>query len=263
MEKLQKQFEKLGINGKEADVYVELLKLKEATVVQLSKNTAIKRTSVYYCLDALINKGIVGQTNKNSKKLYFVEEPKESLGNLISQQKSALEEMLPQIKDIYGKGNDLPAIKIYYNLSGIKNIFEDAINCKEKIARYYVSDLNIDEMLGETFLKSFVKKRIANKIKSLSLRTENYVPEREMASENQLRETRLMPEGLVFAPYMCIYDNKSVVISAKEKIGFIIESQEFADAQKAIFDTIWNIGKDSTDINGQVPGKATEEDIYY
>lgn len=40
---------------------------------------------------------------------------------------------------------------------------------------------------------------------------------------------------------MAIYDNKVVVISTKEeKLGFIIESQEFAQAQKVIFDMLWD-----------------------
>jgi hypothetical protein len=42
---------------------------------------------------------------------------------------------------------------------------------------------------------------------------------------------------------MCVYDDKTVVISAKEKMGFIIESQEFATVQKAIFDMIWGISQ--------------------
>ena len=87
MEKLEKRLEKLGIVGKEAQVYIELLKLREASVAQLSKNTAIKRTSVYYCLDALMKKEIVGQIDKNGKKFYFCEDPKRSLGNLVEQQK--------------------------------------------------------------------------------------------------------------------------------------------------------------------------------
>lgn len=272
MEKLEKKLEKMGIDGKEAVIYIELLKLKEATVAQLSKNASIKRTSVYYCLEALMKKGLIGLTDKNNKKIYFVEDPKSSLNGLVEQQKSVIDEMLPQIRDIYGKGSSLPAIKIYYNEVGIKNIFEDVLACKEKVARYYISDFSVDEMLGESFLKYFVKRRILAKIKSLSLRNVTYEPEREkeVSQEKQLRETRFLPKNLVLAPYMCIYDNKSVVISPKEKIGFIVESQEYADAQKAIFDTIWKIsgvtGLKSGEVSGddgQTAQKATEEDIYY
>jgi sugar-specific transcriptional regulator TrmB len=245
MENITKQLEKLGILGKEAEVYVELLKAKEATVIQISRNTEIKRTSVYYCLDALIKKGVIGMIERDGKKLYFAEDPKNSLNNLIKQQESVIKELLPQIKDIYGKGSVLPAIKIYHNLAGIKNIFEDLLSCQEKVGRYYVSDFSVDEMLGEVYLKSFVKKRISLGIKSLSMRSVQYLPEREQeeTSAKQLRETRILPANLGSCPYMCVYDDKTVVISAKEKMGFIIESQEFATAQKAIFDMIWGISQ--------------------
>ncbi|MEI7891147.1 MAG: helix-turn-helix domain-containing protein [bacterium] len=269
MENIAKKLETLGIVGKEAEIYLELLKLKESPLTNLAKAANIKRTSVYYCLDALIKKGLVGIIVKNNKKLYFPEEPKDGLGGLVQQQKSAVEELLPQLKDIYGKGSSLPAIKIYYNATGIRSVFEDVLYCKEKIGRYYVSDFSIDEMLGDAFLKSFVKKRISTGIKSLSMRTSSYAPQREteLQASKQLRETKIMPEGVNFSPYMCIYDNKTVVISAKEKMGFIIESQEFATAQKTIFDTIWNISKSTIQNDNKLTTdgaqKATEEDIYY
>jgi sugar-specific transcriptional regulator TrmB len=258
MESVVKQLEIIGITGKDADIYIELLKSKEATVIQLSRKTAIKRTSVYYCLDSLMKKGVVGMTIKNNRKLYYIENPKNSLNNIIKQQKSAVQELLPQIQDLYGKGSGLPEIKIYYNSAGIKNVFEDVLNCREKVARYYISDSSVDEMLGEVFLKSFVKKRISLGIKSLSLRSADYAPERE--NGYQLRETRQMPKDLFFSSYMCMYDNKSVVILAKEKIGFIIESNEYAEAQKAIFDKLWSISKPQGENNNETEEK---EDDYW
>ncbi|NTV40657.1 MAG: TrmB family transcriptional regulator [Candidatus Moranbacteria bacterium] len=268
MEKLDERLEKLGITGKEAEVYIELLKLREASVAQLSKNTKIKRTSVYYCLDALMKKEIVGQVDKNGKKFYFCEDPKRSLNNLVEQQKLAIEEMLPQIKDILGKGSSLPTIKIYYNVNGLRNLFADILFCKEKVARYYMTDTSINDLLGMTFMRATIKKRVAEKIKALSLRTFEYnldLTEELFYSSKFLRETRFLPKDLKISPYMIIYDNKSIIIAPKEKIGFIVESQEFADAQKAIFDIIWNISENNKLIGGegQVSQKATEEDLYY
>ncbi|MEI7620937.1 MAG: helix-turn-helix domain-containing protein [Candidatus Moraniibacteriota bacterium] len=268
MEKIAEKLEKLGITGKEAEVYIELLKLREASVAQLAKNTSIKRTSVYYCLDALIKKEIVGQIDKNGKKFYFCEDPKQSLHNLVEQQKLAIEEMLPQIKDILGKGSFLPTIKIYYNINGLRSLFADVISCKEKVARYYMTDTSINDLLGVTFMRATIKKRVAEKIKALSLRTFEYnldLTEELFYASKFLRETRFLPKDLKISPYMIIYDNKSIIIAPKEKIGFIVESQEFADAQKAIFDIIWNISKGTNAGTGdmQVPQKATEEDLYY
>ena len=101
----------------------------------------------------------------------------------------------------------------------------------------------MEDLLGEDFLNDFIKKRVKAGIRSLSLRAFKYKPFREKGIIHQklLREVRFIPENIEIKPYMCIYDNKVVIISAKEeKVGFIIESHEFAEAQKTIFDIIWN-----------------------
>lgn len=151
--------------------------------------------------------------------------------------------MAGQLKDVYGKGADHPEIKIYYNTHGLRKICEDALECKEKIARYFLSDFNLEELIDESFVDDFVKKRIEKGIKSLALRSFNYKPLREAAipKKEQLREVKYMPEKLFIKPYICIYDNRVAMISSKEgKFGFIIESQEFAEAQKQIFNILWN-----------------------
>ena len=57
----------------------------------------------------------------------------------------------------------------------------------------------------------------------------------------QLRQVKFLSKEDKIKPYICIYDNKVAVISTrKEKLGFIIESKEYAEAQKAIFDMIWD-----------------------
>ena len=61
---------------------------------------------------------------------------------------------------------------------------------------------------------------------------------------------------------MCLYDNKSVVILAKEKIGFIIESNEYAQAQKAIFNTIWNISTSQKDTVNTTQEKDDDLDYW-
>lgn len=243
MENLEQKLTSLEIGGKEIIVYISLLKLKKATVIQLAKNSGIKRTSVYHCLDSLINKGLASRIVKDSAKYYIAENPEIAIKNIIEEKRSSLELISTELKSIFGREYIHPEIRIYENISGIKKVFSDALTAREKIARYYVSSFNLEELLGKKFVDDFVKKRIQLGIKSLSLRSFVYKPEREQETTHakQLREARFVPENVIIKPYMCIYDNKVSVISTKEeKIGFIIESKEFAEAQKAIFDMIWN-----------------------
>jgi len=237
------QLKNLNINDKEAETYLAILKQKTATVIQLSKMTGIKRTSVYHCLDALIEKGLVDIINEEGKKYYFAENPSERFDRLIEEKRNIVNSITPELKNIYGKGIDHPEIKMYHTIAGLREITNDIFNSKEKVIRYYISGFDIDELLGVDFVDALIKKRIQKGIKSLALRSFEYKPERErgVTHAKQLREVKFIPKEIIIKPYMCIYDNKVVVVSSnEEKFGFIVESQEFAEAQKAIFDAIWN-----------------------
>ena len=243
MQKIIKHLEQLGISGKEVDVYFALLKLKSGTVLELAKSTGLKRTTIYHCLEDLMNKSLVSRVEKNDKKTYIAEDPKESLNNILKDKKEAVESVVPSLKEMFGAGSFQPEIRIYRNMYGLKKIFEDLLKSEEKVSRYYLSGTMLEELMGVEFVESFVRKRIKAGITSLSLRAyEKYHPkwEDEGTHAQQHRKVKFLPEQYSIRPYMTIYDNKVVIISEKEKTGFIIESKEFADAQKTIFDMLWN-----------------------
>ena len=53
---LEKNLEELGLGDKEAAVYVALLAVDHASVLDLAKKTKIKRPTVYVALDSLEKK---------------------------------------------------------------------------------------------------------------------------------------------------------------------------------------------------------------
>jgi HTH-type transcriptional regulator, sugar sensing transcriptional regulator len=243
METIGKILESIGLKGKEIEVYLAIIKLGSGSIVQIAKTTGIKRTTVYHCIEDLMEKGFVTKFIKDDKKIYIAEDPKVSLDNYLRDKENAIKAAVPELKNIFGIGSIQPEIKIYRNISGIRKILEDLLECKEKISRYYLSEALLEELMGEEFVGQFVRKRIKAGITSLSLRAfEKYHPqwEKNETHAHQLRKVKFLPEKYFVKPYITIYDNKVVVISAEEKIGFIIESKEFAKAQKAIFDMIWN-----------------------
>lgn len=243
MKNIREKLKKLDLSEKEIDIYLAVLKLKQANITQIAEKANIKRTSAYHCLQNLINKNLVIKQIKNDKKIYIIEEPQEGLNNILREKKEIINSLIPEIKEIFGQASIVPEIKIYRNTSGLRKMFEDILNSKEKYSRYYLSDFILEDILGEKFIDEFVKKRIERKIVSISLRSFDYKPTREKGIEHakQYRKVKFLPNKIKIKPYMAIYDNKVVVISTKEeKLGFIIESQEFAQAQKVIFDMLWD-----------------------
>lgn len=243
MNDISENLEKLGIDGKEADVFLATLRLEKASVIALAKITALKRTTIYHCLDALLSKGLITKVEKDGKRFYLAENPQESLENVMREKKEAVSEVLPHLKSIFGAGAYQPEIKIYRQKNGLRKLFDDIIDSGEKDLPYYISDFNLEELLGEKYVDEWVKRRIKHGLKSRSLRSFEYKPVREEGKlhSQQLREVKFLPEGIQIKPYMCIYGNKVAVISSKEEnLGFVISSKDFAEAQRAIFELLWN-----------------------
>ncbi|EKE15611.1 MAG: transcriptional regulator, TrmB [uncultured bacterium] len=241
--RIRENLKKLDLGEKEIEIYLAILKLKQATITKIAKLAEIKRTSAYHCLENLIKKGLIFKTDKNGRNYYGAEDPKESLNNLLNEKKEIVMSLIPEMKEIYGQSSNIPEIKIYKNQIGLRKMFEDLLLCKEKINRYYLSGFLLEDILGKEFIDDFVIKRIKKGIRSFSLRSFTYKPEREKGEihSKQLREVKFVPENINIKPYMVIYDDKVVVISTmEEKFGFVIQSKEYADAQKEIFDMIWN-----------------------
>lgn len=63
--------------------------------------------------------------------------------------------------------------------------------------------------------------------------------ERTTLDLKELRTSRLLTEETNFSPEINIYNNKVLIASWKEKMAVIIESNEFADFQRTIFEELW------------------------
>src|SRR5262245_34371544 len=102
----EKYLQDIGLTDKESGVYLALLQVDDASVLDLAKKTGIKRPTVYVTLESLAKKGLVSETTIGKKTHYYAEPP-ERLESFIEKRKLALDEskqtlknILPQIKSI-------------------------------------------------------------------------------------------------------------------------------------------------------------------
>ena len=65
MDKAKKGLTAIGLTNLEAEIYLELLKLKEAKVSKLAQLTKVTRTQLYPLLEKLVEKGVVEKTQKS------------------------------------------------------------------------------------------------------------------------------------------------------------------------------------------------------
>ncbi|HRY59853.1 MAG TPA: helix-turn-helix domain-containing protein [Patescibacteria group bacterium] len=237
--------EQLGLNDKESKIYLSLLEFGPANITQIALKSGIKRTTVYSFLDTLKNRSFIIETAVGGRKLYDVADPKE-LERVIEKQKDIVNQITPDLNNILGQREDKskPKVRFYEGVEGIKKVYEDTLNQpsgSEILA--YAGFEEAYRIIPESFLKSYVKRRVKKKISARGLLPfDSYSKIHIKENKKELRKTIALPaDQFPMTNEINIYQNKVAIMSfQKDKIGIIIESEEIASNQRIVFNLLWD-----------------------
>lgn len=246
----EKNLEELGLGDKEAAVYVALLSVDHASVLDVAKKTKIKRPTVYVALDSLEKKGLVSET-QIGKKVHYQAEPPERLETYVERQKTALleqqkrlKDFIPQLKSIQRQSGERPMVKYFEGREGVVSSFEEFLQGKEDQGGtayiIYPRDLR-DEIFSREEISNYQKQRIQKNINTKVLYTfeKGDIPSDEHGN-------RLKIDGAKY-PITCditIYGDKvRISILGKKLSAIFIRSQDFAQTLKSLVDLVFDSAK--------------------
>jgi len=240
---IAKELEKQGLDPKKTKVYLAILELGRATTIEISQRTKIKRTTVYDIILDLMRLGYVAEARRGKRRLFMAEEPA-VLFNKSEQRLSEFKEIIPLLSVIHSKAIPKPTIKFYDGVLGVRTIMEELLNVEKKEQLYWSSISDLVDFFGNRYMESWVKRRIRRGILSRVLLTKKTrVPDLYMQSNDKvLREIKMLPKSYIFSGVVCIFDNKVGYISSREEsFGFVIESKEFAQIMRLIWESSWQM----------------------
>lgn len=244
----QNALQKLGLNKKEADLYISFLGIGSGRVSVIAKRAGISRTGAYDILSSLCDKGLVSISGKEPRQEYRCEDPEQILkflkNNIERKQEDYryAEIILPELKSMYKVGTR-PQVRFYEGIEGMKQVYEDTLTASGP----FVAMASYDDMHKtlKGYFPDYYRRRAA---KGLFVR--GIVPATELARERkkmnpfEARELALVPKELFdISPDIEIYDNKVMIASWREELGIIIESEEIADALRKLFELAWKEAK--------------------
>lgn len=246
MEKLKQILTDLNLSDLESKFYLTSLSTGGASIGELAKKTGIDRSTAYFIAEELKNKGYLEEDYKKYKKQVFVKEPGYLLSVLKKQkEKFALHEkeldgLLPQLSASYAKGDFKPVLRFYKGREGLQEIRDDifATACREILL--YTNQKASEQVFTNKDMKDFIRKRVKNSCSIKVLAVDEPGSIKLIANDKkEMRETRVLPKNTYFTAETYIYGNKVAMLDySNEIIGFIVKSKEFADAQRAIFNTL-------------------------
>jgi len=234
------QLQQVGLNQKEAKVYLATLELGEASIQEIAKKSGVKRTSIYNLIDDLIKREIIHVVIKKKKKKFVATEPT-ALKEMITQRKKALEEVLPDLKMLSGVTKKKPRVRFYEGLEGIKAVYNDNLIDKKSI-KAFTGVTRGYEVLG-SYGNEYIAKRVTTKIDIRVIAPDDTGGKMFKRKDRiSRRTTRLIPKKkFPFEIEINIYGNKASFISYNKQrlMGVIIESPEIAKTMSSIFDFAW------------------------
>lgn len=236
------------LNLKEQAVFQKILELGTQPASQIARLLEVPRNTARGILDKLVKKGLLAKSQKGNTQYYTAESPKNIVRFLEIKKKKEDDTLQNQIELIKKYGEELqpgrfaggrPKITFYDGIEGVKRVYEDTLTSSETI-RAYASLDEMFEVMGDYF-PDYFKRRSKKKV-GVRLILPDCPKARERTAHNkeELRESRLIPRDKYnFSPEINIYDRKVIIISWKEKLGVMIESDEISEVMKTIFELAW------------------------
>ena len=244
MEDIEKRLHALGLEEKEAKIYLTCLQLGKDTVFHIAERSGIKRTTVYFILKSLAERGLIA-TEKTKKAVLFSPAHPRRLLIHVDHQKKILDDLLPELSALYNVEPEKPNIQVFEGEAGLKHVYEEIISfLQEKQEVLFFG--GVDHLKTYPDLLKAWKRETKNKtfrIRELVNNDAFHKEYREKLSENEnfQHEIRLLPEASKsFQNDNAIFGNKLVIFSTqKTMFATVVESSHIASSYRTMFELAW------------------------
>lgn len=235
----------IGFDDKEADVYLTLLAWKSSIVKDLSKATELPRTTLYFILDRLQEKGFVSMVEHGKVQMYVAEEPQKLVEHMRERQtqykrlEQQLESVMPALMSLGTATAFSPKVKMLYGMDGLKQTYQ------EILPHEFLGLLNPAVMyksFGMTTPELLFDNKINMRGRDLIVQGEFTEKFTKDLAQTDMYTYRLLPPTTKFFSDVLIWENKTALFSYDAQHTVIqIESTELTGMFRSWFETMWDI----------------------
>jgi sugar-specific transcriptional regulator TrmB len=236
------ELKRIGLSDNESRVYLAMLELGPATMLQIGAKAEVNRPTAYAQIESLKKKGLVNVEARGKKHLFRAESP-EQLERLLGQEQKAFDEkhgelakMLPELLTLHNLAEHKPIVRYFDGKEGLLRMHEEFLKTKEKKI-YAISAIDEVYRVFPDHQQLYRSRRIQKKIRSKLIYTSvkgDYLQREDVAA---LRETRFVAqEQFPFSVDLTIFDDSVAIASLRGKLlGLIIKNRDIADSFRGMF----------------------------
>lgn len=233
----------------EAKVFLAMLELGPATVLQIATKSGINRPTTYVQIESLKKRGLVEHMTKGKKTMYATKEPSQ-LESMLERQakeievhKGELAKILPQLQTMYDLAGRKPVVRYFEGKDGIAQVRQLFLRAKPTEVVGILSLDAMEDLLGPTTLKQHSQQRSTQRIPSRIIYTSTRGRVLSGDDQESMRKTKFVePRRLPFALDVAVYNDVLVITSYRTPISAVhITHPEIAQSFKGIFELLWGL----------------------
>jgi len=247
---IQTALKQLNASKNATTFFLTSYKTGRASIGEIAKTAKMDRSSAYSAYEQLKALNLMNEDLKSKHKQVWTKEPKAVIARLrteirrMRRQVEEIEESMPSLLAEYASSNDRPILQVFTGKEGLLQIQEDILS-NSNFQLLLLSNLTEEsKVFTKNQHNNFIARRKKQNITLRLITTDSEKAKAFQKTDKQNnRETKIITGNPPFKNETYIYKDKIAMISFNEKtgiIGFIIQSNDFTEAQKWMFRQIWN-----------------------
>ncbi|MFA4960401.1 MAG: helix-turn-helix domain-containing protein [Candidatus Pacearchaeota archaeon] len=237
-DKLTEVLESVGMNKSEIKIYVDLVKNKKSSALDISKRTTIHRSNTYDILRNLIEKGFVKESTQNNRKLFIPMEP-EKIKDYLRQKEKEIDLIIEHLNQFSEQNNEEETVTITRGQFAAREALVDLMKKNCTINIYGASNEAV-QTFGEGFMEEYHKKRARKKILMRHIYNMDAVARIEYLNKLKFTEARALSKKYDTHVSTVICGDLVYIIIFVNPISIItIKNKEIADTYNKYFELLW------------------------
>lgn len=240
-EKLVSSLVDIGMSTHEARVYVACLALGSSSILALSKETGIKRTTVYSIIESLQKSGFIRVEIKGLKRRFSAENP-EQVSDLLEIRKQKFKQILPEFSALFHLKEESSTIKYYEGLKSVKSVYNHILE-ELRPKEYYWAISDTEQWLKEdkAYFEQYPERRAKLNIDTrLLLQDSQEARKRKMYERNFHEQIKILPQGTSFITNLIVTPHHLTIHQFNPITAIVIENPSIVQMGRELFQIIWN-----------------------
>ena len=249
---MKRLLSKVGLDEKEVLVYEDCLNNEPTNPAEIVRRTGLKRSTVYFYLDRLKEKGLVEQRIVSRRKQVITTPPGEAFETLIANKKDELAEaedaagkLIPELlKQIHQKNADDGSIQYFIGLDSAKYVLEKVFESEEDLYWLGSMEFFFNFIPPEKFFRQVTVERMSQGTTSYAITDRRILEYPEFRSAlNDFKQFRYLEKPFRQDAFLFVFGS-NLCIASKEGRDLrlaLLPDESVAKIVLFMFKTLWNV----------------------